>query len=162
MIHASSVHDICWDQICVGLEAIQMRIGSTVIPFNSDYKALSPLIPTSWYTSLWKFCDDLQVKFNGWSSDVPSYREGDSEIMLEFAKRGYSIDEMRVLNRCRIYLQVFTVVDITGCEGTHISHTYLNGRRDPYRVSSYNWPNQSKPYLQSWTKWQKQYEAPSV
>jgi len=43
---ASVSKGICWDQLIIRIEAIQIEIGSISFPFNQTYSKLSPLIPT--------------------------------------------------------------------------------------------------------------------
>jgi len=138
---------ICWDQLQIGIEAIQLQLGTVEFPFNSEYSSLSHLIPASWYTGVWKFCDELDIIFRGWKSTIPMQRINDSEIMLSFSKQGYSKATMEILNNCRQYLQVITISElmqffwkereinivdhhIYGLKSeNHISHHGRNGKR---------------------------------
>jgi hypothetical protein len=47
-------------------------------------------------------------------------REGDTALMDEFTTQGMTDAQMRDINRCRIYLQVFYTSDIVNLAGNTI------------------------------------------
>ena len=155
LLQASVNKGICWDQFVIGIEALQIAIGSLDLPFNKKYEKLSHLVPTSWYTSLWKFCSDMGLKIKGWDSEIPLQRHQDCELMSSFANRGYSLEKLRTLNKCRLFLQVLTLSDLVPASGTSIQSHIMEGRRDKYSSSKYVWPQVNRPYLQSWKVWEE-------
>ena len=77
-------------------------------------------------------------------------REGDTNIMTEILKRHpvhhltkngqrkkirYNETLVKLLNRCRTYLQVITIAHMTNLDGITISSLYLQEQRDPNRNS---------------------------
>ena len=70
-------------------------------------------------------------------------REGDKFIMNMFYKKYKKHKKILAqLNRCRVYLQVLTVADITTSLGTRISRKILHGNKIPGRKSTFRWPTQ--------------------
>jgi hypothetical protein len=56
-------------------------------------------------------------------------REGDQALMEIVVKDGtFSASEMKELNRCRMYLQAFFVLDITDINGKYISPWARSGK----------------------------------
>ena len=63
--------------------------------------------------------------------------------------------EKLVVNRCRLFLQVLTLSDISNRDGANVSTCYYYGRRDDHRVSTYSWPEQHNPSKVEWKIWQR-------
>ena len=63
-------------------------------------------------------------------------------------------DQLRRVNRCRIYLQVLTLSDIVDAHGETIIPQYLNGERFLDRSSIYRWPRQGRPTVKDWSLWE--------
>jgi len=61
---------------------------------------------------------------------------------------------MRTLNRCRIYLKVITLSDITTADGTRKIPSVKKGYQIPARISTLMWPNQGKPNSAEWKIWE--------
>ena len=71
-----------------------------------------------------------------------SYRRiNDKFLMDEWDKEGLSINLLRHLNICRMYLRVSTLSDITTNNGLYIQDRYLGGLcQNPY--ITHDWPRQ--------------------
>jgi hypothetical protein len=61
---------------------------------------------------------------------------------------------LRILNACRLYLQVIFVSDITTASGEEIEEDIKKGRRMIDRESRLQWPTQQRPPRQAWKQWQ--------
>ena len=73
---------------------------------------------------------------------------------MERQKKSKSnIKLIQILNRCRIFLQVITLSDITDLSGKKITKNYTIGKRDPNRSSKWTWPNQNKIEPKYWKIW---------
>lgn len=55
ILQVSVSKGICWDQLIIDIEAIQIEIGSISFPFNNRSIRLASLLSSSWYTSVWQF-----------------------------------------------------------------------------------------------------------
>jgi hypothetical protein len=63
----------------------------------------------------------------------------------------FSNKDLKDINLCRIYLQVFYISDISTHEVQGITDWARKGRRDGVRKSSWAWPVQQRPT--SWKAW---------
>jgi hypothetical protein len=63
----------------------------------------------------------------------------------------FTATELKEINRCRIYLRVFSISDIAYHDGQGISDWARKGRQDAGRKSSWAWPVQQRPT--SWKAW---------
>jgi len=86
-------------------------------------------------------------------TDIPPQRHGDIEIMQLFAKNGWKQPALQVLNHCRMYLQVFLILDIVMGTGSFIAAQFWD-RLQPAQ-SQFRWPKTNPPPISSWTLWRE-------
>jgi hypothetical protein len=60
---------------------------------------------------------------------------------------------LKILNRCRVYLQVIFVSDIADATGTIVLNSIKHGRLAGTRKSNLNWPAQPRPPSSTWSQW---------
>jgi hypothetical protein len=60
--------------------------------------------------------------------------------------------QIKDVNRCIIYLQVFHTSDITDLAGNTIEDWAKQGKRQINRTSKWNWPVQQRQPASSWKK----------
>ncbi len=61
--------------------------------------------------------------------------------------------DMEILNRCRLFLQVITLSDITNAAGDRLIIEAKTGLLLSSRPSSLLWPNQGPPSQADWKVW---------
>ena len=62
---------------------------------------------------------------------------------------------VQIMNKCRKYLHAITLSDITNGYGNSISQNFIDGNRDPNRVSNFNWSPTTRPSLNEWLIWKQ-------
>ena len=75
--------------------------------------------------------------------------------MESFANNGFHGLQLASINRCRIYLQVIHLSDITTGDGIYISRAAYNGDIERWSISQYEWPIQGKPGSKDWVEWRR-------
>jgi hypothetical protein len=81
-------------------------------------------------------------------------RENENAIMEKITASGRFISvEIRDINRCRLYLQVFFTSDITDNSSKNLEPWVLKGQRQNTRKSTWEWPVQQIPT--TWKAWKK-------
>jgi hypothetical protein len=70
-----------------------------------------------------------------------------------FARYKPSINQIKALNRCRLYLKVITLSDITTADGSRLLISARRGNIITSRTSQLLWPAQGKPTRADWTVW---------
>jgi hypothetical protein len=73
--------------------------------------------------------------------------------MDEFTIQDMTAAQMKDINRCRIYLQVFHTSDITDLAGNTIEDWAKQGKRQINRTSKWNWPVQKRPPASACKNW---------
>jgi hypothetical protein len=74
---------------------------------------------------------------------------------MDKIKGGLNKNERVLFNRCRIYLKVCLVSDITTADGRYISWYAAQGLEDSTQPSKWKWPKQGRPPRHAWEMWQK-------
>jgi hypothetical protein len=79
--------------------------------------------------------------------------KNDLMLMQFFINLKFSPTQLKTLNRCRILLQVITLLDISSADGTTIDHPILQGDRLIGRKNTLSWPCQQCPQQSDWNVW---------
>jgi len=156
LISHSTSQGVLGQQIRLSLESIQMELGVNDLFFNYPYNVYNHLLITpSWMTSIWRFLRTQGLNIHGWSHKLSPTRKNDLSIMEEFVKKGLCKDTLITLNKCRLYLQVHSLADITNAKGTSITNAALSGKLDTDRKSTFSWRKVRKPILRDWYIWKE-------
>jgi hypothetical protein len=77
---------------------------------------------------------------------------GDQSLM-EVAVKKYNKRGSAIINRCRLYVQAISVVDLLIYDTSEIHPSYLKGEIPPSRTSSILWPSYPHPPKHYWKSW---------
>jgi hypothetical protein len=129
------------------LEYTQLECGTNTSILEADFTTYEPTILTkNWITECWRYlslCKSTLAITGLW---VPTKaRQGDTAFKDEFLKQDMTEAQMKDVNRCRIYLQVFHISDITDLSGNNIEEWVKRGKRQSNRTRKWNWPVQQRP-----------------
>ena len=107
-------------------------------------------VPDTWMTSICSFLymnkSSVEIRHN---RVVPVQRDRDQYIMQLALDGNY---KLRLIQQCRMYLQVATLADIINAEGNQLEEWAYTG---PGRASSLIWPQQGKPSRAAWAEWRR-------
>jgi hypothetical protein len=108
-----------------------------------------------WTTECWRFLKlcDATIKTTG--TKPLQGRKGDVALMEVFANKKKNAKEMKDINRCRMYLQVFYLSDVTNIAGHHIEEWAIKVKQDGTRSSKWEWPIQQRPPMVARKVWNK-------
>jgi hypothetical protein len=138
------------------MEFTQMECGCTGNVFEQSYKQYAGvIIDENWVTSIWAHLErcEATVKITGlWK---PKYgRENDNATMETITASGrFRPVEIREINRCRLYLQVFYTSDIADNRGKTLEPWVTKGQRQIARKIIWEWSVQQRPT--TWKAWKK-------
>jgi hypothetical protein len=138
----------------ISLSYLQLAVGSITSVLQLDAVKYSAWMENTWLLSFWKFLSKINLKVQLQDQWLPSVtREHDIALMDFFITQGYKNSQLGRLNRCRIYLQVITLADITSASGSNIIPDILSGIPLIDRKSHLQWPCQQRPPQGDWTLW---------
>jgi len=142
--------------LLISLTYLQLLSGSKYPILHQPYKHYSLWIEHTWLTSFWAFLSKVQYKVVVSNQWVPTIQRcNDHSLMDQFQSLGYSAPQLGTLNRCRLYLQVLFLSDLTSADGTVIIPACKQGHRLVNRVSDLNWLIQDRPPPAAWTLWKQ-------
>jgi len=124
--------------IKIDLSYVQLLSGSATFVLNRPYNEYTWL-EWGWVTSLWKFISQTQLTFIFPAHWLPKpSRQGDLLLMDYFIALRLQPAVLGTLNRCRVYLQVLTLSDITSADGSYILPEANLGQHAPTRHGNYS------------------------
>ena len=159
--HVKDISENIWKKTMTGhlltanLEQLRLEIGTNCDILSADYKEYEKIILTQSYVqSTWKFMSENHLKLNDKTEKVKMLREGDVSLMEIFMKKkDISSHELLTLNRCRIYLKVFSLADVTTGDGKQLKKEIMMGRISETGRDTKHWPRWEKPTLSAWSTW---------
>ena len=139
----------------IGLEWFRILSGLPVCPLASPNLDTTHVELAQWFQSLQGFLSTINH-----SLEVPNHylprplREHDRTIM-SLCRANFTTTELITINRCRLFLRVSTIAEITTADGTKLHPTVWRGVHPPNSESKLLWPRQSKPPPPSWRVWRR-------
>jgi hypothetical protein len=117
------------------VEALQLELGVGTPVFVKEFWRYGTLVTSSWTQHTWQWLHTKGVHIE----DQVGRRRGhkyDANIRDS---------ELVAANRCRLYLRVVTLADISDGLGDHVTDAAWLGHRDTDRPQYYEWPPQGYP-----------------
>ena len=142
----------------IELEAANIELGSGEHIFSLDFDAVGSLLTDCWIKSVWKFCHENKMVVSGLYARPSIQRQHDYFLMERLIRNFpgiFSTSELQAINRCRLFLQVLTMADVSTGDGLEFSKKYFSGIRDSSRKSLFQWPMQRNPTRPEWRLWQR-------
>ena len=142
------------------MENLQMVIGSSLSLFHCPIDQILKFCHGNWLLNVWEFLHSVQGTIHlehGWSFGSPAqtwcfhhgYSLGSWCLNFPLTKT------LKCINACRIFLQVFTLADISDGSGRDILKCSLYGLWHSNRRSSSEWPKQIQPSSAAWRSLEK-------
>jgi hypothetical protein len=113
-------------------EAVVM-VGLGCSVFSINFEEFGALLKPGWVKTLWRFCWEYDIKVEDWVPQQKLLRKNDEFIMSAVRKQINPKDSSSLVsvNRCRRYLRVVTLSEITQGNGKMVRREALDGRRNP-------------------------------
>ena len=160
--HIKDISEHLWKKTLTGkllrcnLEQLRIEIGTNAPILQSNYKEYKTFLLTeSFVQNSWEFMTEHNIKLEDDTFRIPLLRANDKCIMEEFMNNKLiHKSTLKTLNKCRMYLKVFTLSDITTGSGAKIRNEAWHGRQfNTGREYHMKWPNWGRPSLQAWSVW---------
>jgi hypothetical protein len=136
------------------IEYTQLEYGTMENILEQDYERFSNfIINKNWITEIWQHlhsCKATVAVQQKWKLRLG--RINDTAIMDYLtASNQFSRGELQDIKRCRIYMQVFFLSDITNIQGTLIETWAISGKIQTTTTSAWAWIVQQRP--KDWKAW---------
>jgi hypothetical protein len=137
------------------LEALTTELGLPGKPLSYSYRAHSKLVTDCWWKDVWRETDEGSIRIDSQTEALPLQRANDQFLMTEFIANEFKNNRLVRLNRCRLFLQVYTLADICSGNGRRLCKEFFDGRNPMPGSSRLSWPNQGNPPPADWKLWQQ-------
>jgi hypothetical protein len=155
LIGSLRTQDTTGDLYQMLLEYTQLECGTDTTILEADFTMYEPaILAKNWITECWRYmslCKSTVAITGIWAPTKA--RQGDTALMDEFLKQDMTDLQLKDVNRCRIYLQVFHVSDITDLAGNTIEEWAKQGKRQSNRTSKWDCSVQQRPPAGAWKNW---------
>jgi hypothetical protein len=123
--------------ILITISHLQLWVGSAKTFFALPYPHYALWIHHNWLMAIWKHTVQLQMQVEVEHHWLPKLlREHDLMLMDFFMTLNFSPSQLQLINRCRLFLQVLTLSDITSADGRTILPNYIKGIQSQDRIST--------------------------
>jgi hypothetical protein len=135
------------------LEVIQMEAGIGR-PILEDNRPLI-YIEWGWIPAIRDFLLHINAQIKNATNTPPKFRKFDSYIMDTSTLVTMTRKEQILINRCRLFLQVECLSDISDAEGKKILDEWYSPDTTKSSRSLKQWPLQGNPGQEAWKLWKK-------
>jgi len=122
-------------------EALQVELGLPGELFHYDFKEWSHIMPC-WLSQTWQFASKQQLTITTNIPSLASHCKNNQFLMLKFWQHGYKGNQLEVLNKCQLFLQVTTLADITDGHGREMLLSMLTGTNKIVLPTRWQWLQQ--------------------
>jgi hypothetical protein len=150
------IGDATGSLMLIDLSHLQVQVGSSTLFLNLPYHNYANWTESGWLPSIWQFLNRANLKIFIRKAYVPQLqRKHDIALLDFFLLLKYKPAVLKILNSCRLYLQVIFLSDITTASGTEIEDDAKQGKRFLDRESTFGWPTQQRPSPLAWKQWRE-------
>jgi hypothetical protein len=130
---------------------LKLEVGFPGVLANIPYDTVGDYMTLTWWKDLLVYLHAHSIRIHDDASQLLANTTDDEFLMPRFIRYGYCKTELRLLNECRMFLQVVTLSDILSMNGTTIKDwawtgstarpysTPLQWPRSPDRLSALHW-----------------------
>ena len=141
------------------IEVAKAEIGIAGDLFSIPFDTHSHLVTSGWIKHVWREIQEMDIHVRERTTSLALKRLGDSFLMDTFRSKGYSEDQLELLNMVRIFVRVTTLSDMVSGDGRYLL-SFVNGNpnnsTNPIsHYSSVNWPTQGNPPSKAWRLWSR-------
>jgi hypothetical protein len=137
------------------LEYLILELGMGTDISAIDYAKYNHLATNSLIKSTWKFLNENHITLTH-DMSIPHNTVDDKPLMVEVCRFNPTMEEIKAINQCRLYLQAYHVSDIATASGLRLSsHAWEGQRRNLGNTSRCIWPEQGMPSKKSWEVWRR-------
>ena len=156
--HVQDIVDQSWrntptgNHILANLEAVKLEAGVFWHLFDNPIQIEWFNTTNSWVIETHKYCRKNSILFEEPGDILKPQCQADRALMELFATAGCSTEELKGLNRCRLFHQIVSLSDIMDGKGQIILQKWFSRTRH-HRCEKYDWPSQGPPTQNDWDLW---------
>ncbi len=130
---------------------LQLQIDTPHNLFTMDYSKWGYLAPLSWVKMLRKLLHHFKITLHMSFPDIALPCKQDKVIMEIIMSQDLGPEEIKRINRCRVFLKAILLLNIMTADGKYLEHFVFEPGRTK-SCSRYRFPRE-KPTQQDWVQW---------
>ena len=139
----------------LGVEWFRTLCGYTTCPLASPAINTQHVELATWFRSLQGFLATIHHSLEIPNLYLPrSVRQSDVAIM-DLPTATFTLSDLQRINRCRLYLQVSVLSEISTGDGTQLQKEAWKGQLPLNNYSLLLWPRQPRPSAPAWRTWRR-------
>ena len=135
------------------IEVAKAELGLPGKLFSHSAPSFSHLLTSSWIKDIWHKIHDNTITFKENTNDLQLKYENDQFIMTAVHKLPLTPKQIRMINKYRIYLQVYTFSDLCSGDGFYLLPYYCKRFNPLSHFTDLEWPDQGPLPDRSWRLW---------
>lgn len=136
------------------LESLHLELGTDKNFTELPWKHYHPLTTRTWLHSIWQFCSEHKIQLEYPICTFGLFRERDDFLIPVLMNKGLPTSCLIAANKCRMWLQVLRLSDITSGDGRHVTDDSWNGTHPIHNIGI-KWPRTERPSAGCWKEWQR-------
>ena len=150
-------NDIVGTEMRISISASQLEAGIQEPLLQCDWKTYRKYLTRTWITTTWEFLSKTQLQLRIPNIWTPSPQRQNDSFLMTHASETYNkgTATLKKINRCRLFLKVTTLSDITDATGRYIESNIWKGQRPTHRTTTLNYPLYERPPTPDWTAFRK-------
>jgi hypothetical protein len=130
---------------------LQLQVGSNQNPLTLNFDKWGYLAPLSWGKMLWRSLNHFNVELYMKYDIIPLPREHDVLVVTIIMSTGMSQQWVSSMNRCRGYLGVLFLSDMSTADGNYLEQFTFDPHENSTQ-SAYKFPKE-RPTAADWKRW---------
>ena len=129
----------------LSLEQLKVEPGVEESILSLPFDMYQPMVTPCLLTSVWSFLSKHGMRIEDSATAILLPRELDVFLTTSFVSAGLRGHDLLRLNRCRLFLQVTSLTNISTGDGLRLGRGCLRGELYPMEKQHYDWPIQGNP-----------------
>jgi len=143
------------EKIGISLIYSQIDLGSNSPMFDLPYESYGHLVTPSFCVQLWSELEPkgLLLRPSAGTYWTPTLLFKIDQFIMDIVILHYDPTQSAMINKCRIYLHLFSICNLLIMGTDTIHPAYLEGHRSSSRKSTITWPAIPRPPQRYWALW---------
>jgi len=126
-------------QVCqLSMEQFKMEVGIEASILSLPFAVYKHLVTPCLLTSMWSFLSNDDMRIEDSVTEIPLLHEQDVFLMNAFISAGIRGNNLHRLNRCRLFLQVVSLAQVSTWDGLHLRCVCARGELFPMEEPTYD------------------------
>lgn len=135
------------------IQTMRLEMGVSRSPLLYPFSRWNKCTTPTQFFPFWEYASEIGLELRDGLSPIQKAREGDSFLMEVFEQNGYTPQQLRMLNICRLHLKIMLVSDLCTGDGWWLDKVYLERRAPFHHHNQFIWPKAPIPNATCWKMW---------